>query len=438
MPLPLSRLSVFVGAVLGVAIACLVGGAARADWPQWRGPTGTGVADAGGVPTRWSRGGGVAWRTPLPGPAGSTPVVAGDRVFLTTADGNALKLQAYATGDGALTWERVVSTGDRAVRGDEGNLASPSPVTDGSVVVALMGDGKMRCYRVDGSPVWGVDLQRRYGAFDIAFGYTSTPVLHEGKLYVQMIHGDGDPSTHEARVACLDLATGNEVWSADRVTGASRECEHAYTSPLVVKLGTGGRGAAAELITHGADFVVAYDLADGSERWRLGGMNPPGNYHPTFRFVASPAAGDGVLIVPTAKRGPVYAVRPGGAGDVTGAGRVAWTLNRSTPDVPTPLVHGGLVYLCGENGTLTTVDAVSGEVVYRKRVVADRHRASPILADGKLFMTSRRGLVNVVRAGRDYELLASNEMGEPISSTPVVAGGTIYLRTFDALYAVRD
>ncbi|MEM6799562.1 MAG: PQQ-binding-like beta-propeller repeat protein, partial [Planctomycetota bacterium] len=403
------------------------------NWPEWRGPQRNGVSAAKGVPLNWSREENVAWRTALPGPAGSTPVLWGKQLFLTTSDGNDLKLQAYSAESGALLWEQLVSGGNRAVLGDEGNYASPSPSTDGQRVVALMGNGKLACYTVAGEPIWDLDIQDRYGRLDLAFGYSSTPILSNGRLYLQIIHGDGRPSTREARVVCLDAKTGDEEWAVERVTGASRECEHAYASPVLY-----GSGADAQLLTHGADFVVAYDPQDGRELWRLGGMNSPGNYHPTLRFVASPAIGPDLVVVPTAKKGPVFAVRPGGAGDITGTQRVVWSLPRNTPDVPSPLVHDGLVYLCGENGNLMCVEASSGKTVYRKRTVADRHRASPVYADGRVYLSSRGGTVTVVRAGRDFEILASNDLGEELSSSPVIVGDTIFLRTFEALYAIRE
>lgn len=421
------------------AILLLLTPVAKADnWPQWRGPYSSGVSSAKEAPTEWSAEKNIAWRTELPGPAGATPIVWGERLFLTTSAGEDLLLQAYATGDGAKLWEQRVSRSNETVRGDEGNYASPSPVTDGERVAALMGDGELACFTMAGESVWRINLQERYGRFRIQFGYTSSPVIYDGRLFVQMIHGDGDPETHEARIACLDLKTGDEVWVAQRVTGAEKECEHAYTSPLVI-----GSGADAELITHGADFVVAYDPTDGRELWRLGGMNPPGRYHPTLRFVASPgygqtAGGEPLLVVPTAKGGMVSGVRPGGSGDVTGTDRVLWTLPRDTPDVPTPLALGGLVYLCSEAGVLTCVEADSGERVYKERIESDRYRASPVAADGKVYLTSRGGVVTVVRAGREFEVLAENDLGEPISSSPVITRGTIYLRSFDALYAIRD
>lgn len=426
---PASRCSA-LGLLLLGAIAIT---APAADWPQWRGPNFDGVSPATGLATEWGPERNIRWRTPLPGPAGSTPVVSGGRVFVSSVDGKRVVLVCFST-NGDELWRQPIGRGNRRVQGDEGNYASPSPSTDGDSVVVLMGNGELASFGVDGAPRWRFNVEERYGKLDLQFGLTSSPVLHGGRVYVQLIHGDGEPGTHEARVLAVDAATGDELWSHPRVTGAANECEHAYTSPVVYGLAAGSGDPF--LVTHGADFLIGHALDDGRELWRCGGMNPQGNYHRTLRFVSSPAVGDGLIVAPTAKKGPVLGVLPGGEGDITDTTSVAWRMPRNTPDVPSPLIHDGLVYLCGENGVLTCVEAASGETVYRERLVNDRHRASPVLADGKLYCTSRNGVVSVVRAGRDFALLAENDLGEPISSSPAIAGGVIYLRTFDALYAV--
>ena len=165
-----------------------------------------------------------------------------------------------------------------------------------------------------------------------------------------------------------------------------------------------------------------------------------GQYNPTLRFVASPTVAPGLIVVPSAKKGPVLGLSPDGHGDITKTeSDHLWTKSSGTPDVPSPLVHDGLVYLCDEGGFLTCLDAASGKEYYSKqRVHSDRHRASPVYADGKIYIAARDGTVTVVKAGKEFEVLASNAMGEDISASPVIADGTLYLRTFDALYAIRE
>lgn len=403
------------------------------NWGTWRGPTGNGISTEKNVPTQWSQDQNVAWRVELPGPAGATPVVWDDRIFLTTVDGQSLLLLCYGT-DGKEQWRREVGRGNKNARGDEGNSASPSPITDGKHVWSFMGTGHLACFTVAGEPVWQVNLQERYGEFDIAFGMSATPVLHDGRLFAQLIHGDGKPSTQEAIVVAMDANSGDHLWKVDRVTGAARENEHSYASPILYDF-----GGHTFLITHGADFTVAYSLEDGSEIWRLGGLNPQGpSYHPTLRFVASPAAAEGIVVCPTAKNGPVFAVAPDQHGDLTDSDAVLWVREQHTPDVPSPLIHGDLVYLCRENGMLLVLERETGQEVYMERTHSHRHRASPVYADGHLYLTARDGKITVVRAGREFEIVAQNDTGEAMSSSPVISNGTLYLRTFEALWAIRE
>ncbi|HEY4313589.1 MAG TPA: PQQ-binding-like beta-propeller repeat protein [Pirellulales bacterium] len=424
---------IFAGRIVLAAFALIVTATLSAhaeNWPQWRGPRDDGTSLETGLPTTWSATENIAWRLPMPGPAGATPVVWGDHIFLTSARERDLLLIACDTA-GKQLWERVVATGDQEVRGDEGNSASPSPCTDGKHVWTLMGTGDLACYDFAGNEAWKFNLQDRYGKFQIQFGMTSTPVLDGDKLYLQLLH------TGTALVVCLDKTTGAEIWQQKRPSDARAECEHSYASPVLY------RDSGHEfLLTHGGDYVVAHRLADGAEIWRCGGLNPKGNYNPTLRFVASPVAAEGLVVVPSAKNGPVLGISPDARGDIseTQEGHV-WTRAKNTPDVPSPVVHDGLVYLCRENGVLICVDAKSGRELYEERAHPTRYRASPVYGDGKIYLTARDGVVTVVKAGRQFELLAENKLGEDkdaisISSSPAISGGRIYLRAFDALYAI--
>ncbi|MCH2210097.1 MAG: PQQ-like beta-propeller repeat protein [Fuerstiella sp.] len=406
------------------------------NWGSWRGPTSNGISTETNLPINWSRDINVAWRLALPGPAGATPAVWDDQVFVTSIDGESLLLICVGT-DGQEQWRREVGRGNKDARGDEGNSASPSPISDGNFVWCCMATGDLACFTTKGKLVWKLDLQDRYGKFDIAFGMSATPVLHEDRLFLQMIHGDGNPDTQEAVVAAIDANSGDHLWQVDRVTGASQENEHSYASPMLYDF-----GGLTYLITHGADYTVAYSPDDGSEVWRLGGLNPRDDpqrpYHPTLRFVASTGAADGIIVCPTAKNGPVYAIRADGSGDLAGnQDNILWVRNRNTPDVPSPLIHGDTVYLCRENGILLALDRQTGEEIYMKRTHDNRHRASPLYADGHLYLTARDGKITVVKAGRKFEIAAQNEIGEDMSASPVIANGTIYLRTFEALWAIR-
>lgn len=434
-----SRLARWSGAVV-VALAGLavsVNTVRAENWPQWRGPKNDGISNETNTPTKWSKTENVAWRLPLPGPGGATPVVWGGRIFLTSVekDSGDLLLLCVRT-DGKEQWRQVLGSGNRTARGDEGNSASNSPSTDGKHVWAMMTTGVIGCWKADddhGQEVWKFNLQDRYGKFNIQFGMTSTPVLDGDRLFVQLIHGDGNAKTREALVVCLNAKTGEEIWKRDRPSDAIAENEHSYASPMIYD-----DGQAKFLLTHGADFIVAHDLNDGRELWRCGNLNVKTKYDPTLRFVASPVTGDGIIVVPTAKGAPVVALKPNGKGDITNNPALQLWRYAKTPDVPSPLIHGGLVYLCMQDGQVHVLDQMTGEQVYQKRAYSDRYRASPVYADGKVYLTSRDGHVTVLKAGRQFEVLAENDLGEPVSASPVFANGTLYLRSFENLWAIKN
>lgn len=406
------------------------------NWPSWRGPAGNGLSTEKNLPTEWSPTKNVAWKLALPGSAGASPVVWDDRIFLTSVNEAGELLLIAVTTDGKQIWQQTVATGNKVVRGDEGNSASPSPVTDGLHVWTFMGEGTLACYTVDGKEVWKFNVQDRYGKLNIQFGMSSTPVLEDGILYLQLIHGDGNPETREACVVALDGATGNEIWKVDRPSDAEAENEHSYASPVMYR-----DGAVKFLLSHGADFIIAHDLKDGHELWRCGGLNRRDNqalaYDKTLRFVASPAMAPGIIVAPSAKQHPVIAVHPDGKGDITNVAEKQYWNWKRTPDVPTPVIVDDLVYLCMENGNLTVLEAKTGTEVYSEATHRQRHRASPVYADGKLYLTARDGRITVVQAGREFRILAENELGEDQSASPAVSNGTIYLRTFQHLWAIR-
>ncbi|HEY0981453.1 outer membrane protein assembly factor BamB family protein [Schlesneria sp.] len=403
------------------------------DWPSWRGPTGDGISTEKNLPVEWSPTQNVAWKLELPGPAGSTPVVWGDRIYLTsTAEDGKLVLIAVSR-DGKELWRQTVAQGNKDVRGDEGNSASPSPVTDGKHVWTFFANGILGCYTADGEEVWKFDVQDRYGKLEIAFGLTASPVLHEGVLYQQLIHGDGDAATREACVVALDAATGKEIWKVDRPSDAHSENESSYASAILYD-----DGNEKFLLSHGADFVVAHDLKDGHELWRCGDLNKKSNYDPTLRFVASPGVAKGLIVVPSAKKGPVVALKPNGRGDITKQSEFHWWSSARTPDVPSPLIVGDLVYLCMENGDLAILRAKTGEQLDYQRTHRQRHRASPVYADGKIYLTARDGQVTVVKAAEKVEILAENQLGEDISSSPAISNGVIYIRSFQHLWAIAQ
>lgn len=410
--------------ILLLAAFMLVGNGFADNWHQWRGPNNDGISHETDVPIQWSQTENVKWRLPLPGEAASTPVVWEDKIFLTSAEGNALVLMCIST-EGKELWKRTLGHGNRDVRGGEGNSAAPSPVTDGERVWAFLGTGDLACYDFDGNQVWHTNLAERYGRFNLYFVMSTTPLVDKDRLYIHLIHSNA------WLVLALDKMTGKEIWKHRRESDATDECEQAYTSPILY------RDAEREyLVVHGADYVTAHSLEDGSEIWRCGGLNPVMGYNPSLRFVASPVATEGLIVVPSAKNGPVLGIDPAAKGDITDSKWQLWKLRQGTPDVPSPVIHDGLVYLCRERGDLICLDAETGEQLYRERTHRHRHRASPVYANGHIYLTSRDGLVNVVKTGRAFEIVASNSLGEVIAASPVISNGTLYLRSYQALYAI--
>jgi hypothetical protein len=406
---------------------------AAENWPQWRGAKLDGISNETGIPYRWSKTEHVLWRLPMPGPGGSTPVIWDDRIFVTSVEGKDLVLLCISTA-GKELWKQKVSSGNRNVRNDEGNYASPSPSTDGKHVWAFMGTGDLACFDMEGKPVWAFNVEDRYGKLEIQFGMTSTPVLDGEKLYLQLIHGSRRGSGQKAVVFAVDKHTGKEVWKQTRASDAEDECKHSYASPVLYR-----DENRAFLLTHGADYIIAHDLDDGRELWRCGGLNPKDDYEATLRFVASPVAVPGLIVVPSAKNRGVLGLRPNLTGDLTeNKDAFVWRRGSKTPDVPSPLVKDGIVYLCREQGTLIAMDAATGKDHYEKRLSNARHRASPVYADGRIYVTGRDGAINVVKHGPSFELVATNKMGEEMSSSPAISGGRIYLRTFNALYAIGE
>jgi outer membrane protein assembly factor BamB len=304
-------------------------------------------------------------------------------------------------------------------------MSSPSPVTDGESLWVMRGNGLLRRLNFDGREIWLRDIQKDYGAFGILWGYGSSPLLYEDSLYIQVLHGmlTDDPSY----VLRIDKMTGKTVWRVIRPTNAIRESPDSYTTPAIVRTKTG-----PELVVSGGDCVTGHDLATGKELWRLNGLNPEND--PSYRIVASPVVLEDLVIVPSRER-PLLVIRAGGRGDVTRSHRV-WSTNYG-PDVPTPVSDGKYLYIVRDNGVMYCYDARTGTEVYAgRRVKPGTYSASPIVADGKIYVTSEDGVTTVVKAGPQFEILAENNLDDFTLSSPAIVKGQIFIRTDSALWAI--
>jgi outer membrane protein assembly factor BamB len=393
------------------------------NWPQWRGPLLNGLSHETNLPVRWSRTEGVAWTLPLPAWSGSTPVVWDDRIFLNVAEGPSTFLWCVNRADGTVRWKRPIAGGNKQIR--KQNTSTPSPVTDGTGVWIMSGTGVLKAFDFDGTERWARDLQREYGPFGQLYGYGSSPLLFEDSLYVQVLHGSHtEAPSYLVRVNKTD---GKTVWRVERRTGAQQESPDAYTTPALLRSGT-----RAEIVVSGADVVTGNDASTGAEIWRAEGLNPTRDG--IYRIVASPFVQDGIIYAPSRER-PLLALRSGGRGDVSSS-HVLWKFMNG-PDVPMPVTDGKYFYVINDRGIMWCLDAKTGTPLYeRQRLRSSTYTGSPVLADGKIYITDEDGVTSVIQAGPKFAVLAENDLNEYTLSSPAVSDGQIFIRTDKRLYAI--
>lgn len=439
----------FVGSLAACCLAALPaqadddvsGSRAQHNWPQWRGPRGTGVAPHADPPVRWSETQNIRWKIALPGRGHSTPIVWGDRVFLTTAVpyGEALKprysgapgahdnlpithrhefvVLAIDRRDGNIVWQRTVSKELPHEGGhNTASLASHSAVTDGEHLFAFFGSRGLYCFDLDGRLEWKRDFGRmrtKHG-----HGEGSSPALHGEVLVVNWDH-EG-----QSFVAALDKRTGAERWKI------AREEVTSWASPIIVN-----HGGKPQVIISGTDRVRGYDLADGSVIWECGGLSA--------NIVASPVAADGLVFVGSSyDKRALLAIRLEVArGDLTGTERVAWSRRRGTPYVPSPLLYGGALYFLSHyQGVLTRVDAATGEDrpgSFRLGGIRNIY-ASPVAAAERVYITDHDGATLVITAGEKPSVLALNQLDDTFSASAAIVGREIFLRGQKYLYCIAE
>ena len=417
------------GCLFAAALAVSTAAPHAEHWPQWRGPSLNGISSEKNLPVRWSTTENVAWKLALPAWSGSTPIVWGNHIFLNVAeelkirDGDNLSLWCVDRVRGTVLWKRPLGGGNHQER--KQNMSTPSPVTDGTHVWVMTGTGILKAFDFTGAERWARDIQKDYGRFGLQWGYGSSPLLHGDALYVQVLHGmrTRDPSY----LLRIDTATGKTVWRVERPTRARFESPDAYTTPALLRYGT-----ATEIVVTGGDVVTGHDPATGKELWRADGLNPDND--PNNRIVASPVVHGELIIAPTRER-PMLALRAGGRGDVTRS-HVLWSFGAG-PDVPTPVTDGTYVYVINDRGIMYCLDAKTGKEIYgRQRLRPATYSGSPVLADGRIYITNEDGLTSVIKAGPVFEILAQNDFDDYTLSSPAVSEGQIFFRTSKFLYAI--
>ena len=421
------------------------------SWPSFRGPRASGVAEGQNLPDHWdgAKGENILWRTSIPGLAHSSPVVWGNRVFVTSAvssNPNAtFRPGLYGDGDasddrsrqrwtiyavdkqtGTLLWERVAHEGAPVgKRHIKSTYASATPATDGRIVVASFGSEGVYAYDVNGNFLWKVDLGHLdVGAYDIPtfeWGPASSPIIFDGLVILQC------DTQADSFLLALKADTGETAWKT------AREELPSWGTPTVAMTSSG-----PELVTNASNFIRGYDPKTGKELWRLGGSSKITAPTPVFD--------EGVFVIASgrAPERPIFVVRPDARGDLTlavgktSSDAITWSKTGRGSYMPTPLIYKGVLYVLANNGVFDAYILKTGEEVYRQRLtsVGNGFSASPVAADGKIYLTNEDGDILVVAAGPEFKAIATNSMGELVMATPALSGGVMYVRSAHSLFAI--
>ena len=418
--------------------------AMAADWPQFRGPSGSGVDDSANPPVRWEASN-IVWKTPVAGLAVSSPIISGQLVYVTTAissdptaslrvglygdvepapdvTAHVWKVLAFDKQTGKLVWEQTAAKGvPKTKRHPKSSQASCTPVTNGKVVVAYFGSEGLHAYSAsDGKPVWKKDLGLQNAGWffdpDYEWGAASSPIIYKNSVIVQC------DRQRDSFVAAFSLADGKELWR----TG--RDELPTWGTPTIVP----GKDR-DELVTNGSKAIRGYDPDTGKQLWTLS---------PNSEVVCTtPVFGHGLIFVtagyPPVR--PVYAIRQGSSGDLASSDAIAWSNTTGGVYLPSPLVYGEHLYTVGNNGVLTVYDAKTGTRAYQQRVgEGGSFTAAPIAASGRLYISSEDGDVYAVKAGARYELLGKSALGEKLLTTPALSGNLIVIRGDKHLFAISS
>lgn len=425
-----------------IALFSLAFTSAADDWPNWRGPNFNGATTAKGLPVKFSKTKNIAWSSPMAGPSAATPIILGDRVFVSSSDPKAEELLAICLSrkTGKVLWREVSGTGFQL--DNRSNYASPSPVTDGKVVTFFYGSGDLTTFSLDGKKLWSKRIQGDRNGFAFQWTFSSSPLLHKGVLYLQVlqrdtgVRGHGKPSGNESYLLAMDPATGKVLWKHVRPANAKAESLEAFSTP--VPFMHNGR---EELVIVGGDCLTGHDPTNGKELWRWGTWNPNRIGH--WRLVPSPAVGGGIILACAPKGGPVCAVKAGAKGKGQLAWKSAGRTDDITSDVCTPLFYRGnffVMYGEGRDKVLSCVNPANGKARWQTNLESRALiRTSPTGADGKIYLQSHAGEAFVVDA-KTGQLLHRTMMGEKgdnlTRASIAVAGNQLFIRTNGRLFCV--
>jgi outer membrane protein assembly factor BamB len=399
------------------------------DWQQWRGTQQRGVASESAYPTEWKEGQSIAWRVAVPGAGGSTPIVAGKQAFLTSGVDGQNRLISYDLGSGKELWSAKIGT-DRGAKHRKGSGANPSAVTDGVLTYAYFRSGDIAAVDFEGTIRWQKNLQDAFGEDTLWWDLGTSPLITENAVIVAVMQSG--PSY----VVAFDKASGDVLWQTDRVLDAPEEAAQSYATPLATKVD--GKDVIAVM---GADHLTLHDLESGREIGRLGGFNPKAEKY--FRSIASPVISDNIIICPYSRGATLTGVNMADLIAGKGDKAIVWFRDDIGSDVPTPASLDGRVYVCGDKGMVTAIDAKTGATVWELMLPQSRHAfsSSPLVAAGNLYITREDATTFVIGplSANEPTLLATNELADdqPFTVASMIpVDGSFLLRTKASLYRI--
>lgn len=439
MKLSATRVGAFLAFVLTTVSLAEAG-----NWPQWRGPSFNGSSDEKNLPSSFSRTENIAWSVDLPSAAAATPVIFDQRVFISGADAaqDTLLAACYQRTTGKLLWQHEIA---RGIRKDyRSTFAAPSPVTDGKIVVFFYGNGDLVCFDMDGRRQWARNVQKDYGTFAFLWTFSSTPLLFDGKLYLPVLQRDVPVAgrgfrdrPNESYLLAMVPETGKTLWRQVRPSRAVAESREAFTTPIPFQ-----HEGTRQLLVAGGDVLTAHDPQSGKELWRWGTWNPMRITH--WRLVPSPVTGGGVILACAPKRDPIYAIQAGGSG-LLDDDAIAWISQDQrdvSSDVPTPAFYDGDFFVLSDvRRCLSRVEPATGKVKWTTPTPGRaKYEASPLAADGKIYLINFDGQVTVIDAA-EGKVLKVIPMDEPtgrevVRASIVAAHGQLFIRTTRKLYCV--
>jgi outer membrane protein assembly factor BamB len=408
---------------LGFALLLVVRAHAE-DWPEFRGPTGQGLYTGKPLPLNWGLDTNLIWRVAIPGRGWSSPVIVGSRVYLTTAvvtdevkDHVSLRAMCLDSETGKIIWDREVfkQNGETAPMIHQKNShASPTPIVRDKRLYVHFGHQGTACLDLDGKIIW----TNRELTYDPKHGNGGSPVLFDSKL---IFSADGNDQQF---IVALNAGTGKVVWKTDRGTDKSRIYQFSFGTPLVIH--AAGKD---QVVSQGSGVINSFDAKTGKELWRVGDDG--------WSVIPRPVFGHGMVFACTGfVRGQLLAIKLDGNGDVTDT-HVAWKFERAVPNTPSPLLVGDEIYMIGDGGVATCLDAKTGKAHWQERI-AGTHSASPIHAGGRIYCLSEDGVGTVLQAGTTFKVLAKNELKERALASFAAADGSLFVRSAGHLYRIRE